>query len=48
MAKLGELMFLLSYMMTSEKGKGEGIGMGGDYEQSITNVTVYMAGDAPS
>ncbi len=29
--------------MTAEKGKGEGIGMGGDYEQSITNVT----GDEP-
>jgi hypothetical protein len=29
--------------ITAEKGKGEGIGMGGDYEQSITNVT----GDEP-
>ncbi len=29
------------FYMTAEKGKGEGMGMGGDYEQSITNVTGY-------
>ncbi len=34
--------FLFLYM-TAEKGKGEKMGMGGDYEQSITNVT----GDEP-
>ena len=39
-----DLVFeLFIFYMTAEKGKGEGMGMGGDYEQSITNVT----GDEP-
>ncbi len=33
------------FYMTAEKGKGEGMGMGEDYEQSITNVTGDSRGD---